>query len=157
MSLSSLNPSADLIGKNQALLVNIAAAKSLQNVLASNLGPLGTVKMLVSGGGQISLTKDGKVLLNQMVCVLQSYTCTASKADDVSQQIQHPTAALIARTATAQDDTVGDGTTSSVLFTGELLKQAERYIADGLHPRLLVEVLATTIDCIEDAAFSPEF
>jgi len=55
------------------------------------------------------------------------------------QPIQHPTATLIARTATAQDDITGDGTTSNVLFTGELLKQAERYLVDGLHPRIIVE------------------
>ena len=42
-------------------------------------------------------------------------------------QIQHPTASLIARAATAQDDITGDGTTSNVLIIGELLKQAERY------------------------------
>lgn len=33
----------------------------------------------------------------------------------------------------------GDGTTSTVLFIGELLKQAERFLADGLHPRILSE------------------
>lgn len=41
--------------------------------------------MLVGSSGQIKLTKDGNVLLHEM-------------------QIQHPTASLIARTATAQDD-----------------------------------------------------
>lgn len=55
------------------------------------------------------------------------------------QQIQHPTAALIARTATAQDDMVGDGTTTNVVLIGELLKQSERYLAEGLHPRVLTE------------------
>ena len=52
-------------------------------------------------------------------------------------QIQHPTAIMIARSATAQDDVTGDGTSSSVLFVGELLKYAERYIAEGVHPRIL--------------------
>ena len=52
-------------------------------------GPRGTLKMLVDGAGQVKLTKDGNVLLHEM-------------------QIQHPTAIMIARTATAQDDvTVG--------------------------------------------------
>ena len=46
------------------------------------------------------------------------------------QQIQHPTASLIARVATAQDDITGDGTTSNVLIIGELLKQADLYIAE---------------------------
>mmetsp|Transcript_35990 Transcript_35990/g.57566 ORF Transcript_35990/g.57566 Transcript_35990/m.57566 type:complete len:499 (+) Transcript_35990:423-1919(+) len=76
--------------------------------------------MLVGGAGQIKLTKDGNTLLHEM-------------------QIQHPTATLIARAATATDDTVGDGTTSTVLFTGELLRQAERYLGEGVHPRVLVD------------------
>jgi T-complex protein 1 subunit zeta len=57
----------------------------LQEILKSNLGPRGTLKMLVGGAGQIKLTKDGNVLLHEM-------------------QIQHPTAIMIARNATAQDD-----------------------------------------------------
>jgi len=46
------------------------------------------------------------------------------------QQIQHPTASLIARASTAQDDVTGDGTTSTVLVIGELLKQADLYISE---------------------------
>ena len=46
---------------------------------------------------------------------------------------------MIARAATAQDEITGDGTTSNVLMVGELLKQAERYIAEGLHPRIITE------------------
>lgn len=75
---------------------------------------------LVSGAGDIKITKDGNVLLHEM-------------------QIQHPTASLIARASTAQDDMTGDGTTSTVLVIGELLKQADIYIAEGLHPRILTE------------------
>lgn len=44
-----VNPNADLIGKNQALAVNISAAKSLQQILKTNLGPRGTLKMWVLG------------------------------------------------------------------------------------------------------------
>lgn len=78
-------------------------------------------------------------------------------------QIQHPTASLIARASTAQDDMTGDGTTSTVLLIGihklkyadktifyncinsfislkgELLKQADIYISEGLHPRIVTE------------------
>lgn len=39
---------------------------------------------------------------------------------------------MIARTGVAQDDTSGDGTTSTVLFIGELMKQSERCINEGL-------------------------
>ncbi len=54
-----------------------------QDVLKTNLGPKGTMKMLVSGAGDVKITKDGNVLLHEM-------------------QIQHPTASLIARASTAQ-------------------------------------------------------
>ncbi|CDJ45063.1 TCP-1/cpn60 family chaperonin, putative, partial [Eimeria tenella] len=118
MSVSVVNAKADVLRAAAALAANCSAAKGLQDVLKSNLGPKGTVKMLVGGAGQLKLTKDGCVLLHEM-------------------QIQHPTAALIARAATAQDEITGDGTTSAVLFVGELLRQAERFIAEGVHPRLL--------------------
>ena len=89
-------------------------------MLSSNLGPKGTLKLLVDGSGNLKLTKDGKVLLTEM-------------------QIQHPTAVMIARAATAQDEITGDGTTTVVLLVGELLKQAERFISEGVHPRVLVD------------------
>lgn len=88
--------------------------------LTVGTGPRGTLKMLVDGAGQIKMTKDGKVLLSEM-------------------QIQNPTAAMIARTAVSQDDQVGDGTTSVVLLVGELLKQADRYISEGVHPSVIAE------------------
>merc|ERR1711933_174540 len=39
----------------------------------------------------------------------------------------------------AQDDITGDGTTSVILYIGELMKQAEWYLTEGIHPRALVE------------------
>lgn len=46
---------------------------------------------------------------------------------------------MIAKASIAQDEITGDGTTSIVLLVGELLKQAERYISEGLHPRVITE------------------
>ena len=94
--------------------VNINAGEGLQQVLASNLGPTGTLKMLVDGAGGIKLTKDGSVLLREM-------------------QIQNPTAVMIARAATAQDEITGDGTTSVVLMVGELLKQTDIFRKASIH------------------------
>nr|QBH73700.1 chaperonin [Carausius morosus] len=119
-AISLLNPKAEFARAAQALAINISAAKGIQDVMKTNLGPKGTMKMLVSGAGDIKITKDGNVLLHEM-------------------QIQHPTASLIARASTAQDDMTGDGTTSTVLLIGELLKQADMYIAEGLHPRVITE------------------
>lgn len=67
MSLRVLNPQAEVLNKSAALHMNINAAKGLQDVLKSNLGPKGTIKMLVGGAGDIKLTKDGNTLLKEMV------------------------------------------------------------------------------------------
>ncbi|KAI0049838.1 chaperonin-containing T-complex zeta subunit Cct6 [Auriscalpium vulgare] len=117
-SIELINPKAESVRRAAALQVNITGAMGLANVVKGNLGPRGTLKMLVDGSGQLKMTKDGKVLLSEM-------------------QIQNPTAAMIARTATAQDDQVGDGTTSVVLLVGELLKQADRFISEGVHPTVI--------------------
>lgn len=37
-----------------------------------------------------------------------------------------------------QDDEVGDGTTSVVVFSGELLKEAEKLIATKIHPMTII-------------------
>eukprot|EP00501_MAST-03F_sp_TOSAG23-6_P000843 GSMAST32.ASY1.ANO1.875.1 assembled CDS len=117
-SIQQLNPNAQSMRKRDALMVNVTAGRGLQDVLRTNLGPRGTLKMLVGGAGQVKITKDGRVLLHEM-------------------QIQHPTACMIARTATAQDDSTGDGTTSCVLLIGELMQRAERFISEGVHPRII--------------------
>lgn len=119
-SIELINPKAESVRRAAALQVNTTGAMGLANVVKGNLGPRGTLKMLVDGAGHIKMTKDGKVLLSEM-------------------QIQNPTAAMIARTAVAQDDQVGDGTTSVVLLVGELLKQADRYTSEGVHPTVIAQ------------------
>ena len=54
-----------------------------------------------------------------------------------------------------QDDVTGDGTTTTVLMCGELLRQAERYTSEGLHPRVITD----GYDIARDAAlkFLDEF
>nr|KAF6415241.1 chaperonin containing TCP1 subunit 6B [Molossus molossus] len=123
-AIKAVNSKAEVARAQAALAVNICAARGLQDVLRTNLGPKGTMKMLVSGAGDIKLTKDGNVLLHEM-------------------QIQHPTASLIAKVATAQDDITGDGTTSNILIIGELLRQADFYISEGLHPRIIADGFET--------------
>ncbi|KAJ2861470.1 T-complex protein 1 subunit zeta [Coemansia aciculifera] len=114
------NPNAEVLRRGDALAMNIQSARGLQNVLRSNLSPRGTLKLLVDGANQLTLTKDGKVLLSQM-------------------QITNPVAVMIARAATAQDDVAGDGTTGLVLLVGELLKQAAVYVEEGVHPRIITD------------------
>jgi T-complex protein 1 subunit zeta len=119
-SLELLNPRAESVRRQQALAVNTQGAVGISGVLKNSLGPNGAVKLLVDGSGNLRMSKGGGVLLKEM-------------------QITNPTASMIARTAVAQDEQCGDGTTSVVLLVGELLKQADRYIQEGVHPRVISE------------------
>jgi T-complex protein 1 subunit zeta len=118
--MQEISQNAEIVSKQQALQVNVAAATGPANVLKSNLGPTGTLKLLVGGAGQLTLTKDGLTYLTQRHANSASHS-----------------AALIARTATAVDDIAGDGSTLTVLLTGELLKQAAVYAQEGLHARVV--------------------
>lgn len=61
MSLRVLNPNAEVLNKSAALHMNINAAKGLQDVLKTNLGPKGTIKMFV-------LSSDFKYMLTESFC-----------------------------------------------------------------------------------------
>ena len=119
-SVNFINVKGEDVDREGALLMNLNAASSLMSVLRSNVGPKGTEKMLVGGAGQVKMTKDGNVLLHEM-------------------SIVHPTAQMIARSATAQDDTVGDGSSSNVLLVGELFIQSFRFVKEGIHVSHLVD------------------
>lgn len=44
-AISLLNPKAEFARAAQALAINISAAKGIQDVMRTNLGPKGTMKM----------------------------------------------------------------------------------------------------------------
>lgn len=44
-AVQQANPTADVVRRGQALLININAAIGLQSVVKTNLGPKGTLKM----------------------------------------------------------------------------------------------------------------
>jgi thermosome len=98
---------------------NIMAAKVIAEAIRSTLGPRGMDKMLVSGIGDITITNDGAAILDEI-------------------DVQHPAAKMIVEVAKTQDDMVGDGTTTAVVLSGELLKEAEELLEQNIHPTLIV-------------------
>ena len=103
-----------------ALTNNISAARAIAESVRTSLGPRGLDKMLTDSFGDVTITNDGATILKEM---------------DVS----HPIAKFVVELAKSQDDEVGDGTTSVVVLTGELLKVAETLINQGIHPTIVVE------------------
>jgi thermosome len=103
----------------EALHSNIAAAVAVAEVIRTTLGPKGLDKMLVDSLGEITVTNDGATILKNM-------------------DVQHPAAKLMVQISKTQDDEVGDGTKTTVVLAGELLRRAEELVDKKLHPTMIV-------------------
>src|SRR5512136_627590 len=103
----------------EAQLANISAARIVADVVRATLGPRGMDKMLVDTLGDVTITNDGHEILKEI-------------------DVQHPAAKMIVEVAKTQDDEVGDGTTTSVILAGELLKNAEDLLDKGIHSSTIV-------------------
>jgi thermosome len=99
---------------------NIMAAQVIAEAVRSALGPKGMDKMLVDSMGDVTITSDGRTILDQM-------------------DVQHPAAKMMIEVAKTQDDEVGDGTTTSVILAGELLGKAEDLIDKNVHPTVIID------------------
>ena len=97
---------------------NIAAAKAMSQVVRSTMGPMGMDKMLVDDLGDIVITNDGATIVKEM-------------------NVEHPAAKMVIEVAKTQDDEVGDGTTTAVVMTGELLANAEKLLDQGIHSTVI--------------------
>ncbi|MFB6161806.1 MAG: thermosome subunit alpha [Haloferacaceae archaeon] len=105
---------------------NITAGKAVAESVRTTLGPNGMDKMLVSDG-DVVVTNDGATILDEM-------------------DIEHPAADMIVEVAQAQDEEVGDGTTTAAVLTGELLAEAEDLLETDVHPTTIVEGYARAAD-----------
>ena len=99
---------------------NIAAAKIVAESVKSSLGPKGMDKMLVDSFGDVTITSDGRTILDEM-------------------DIQHPAAKMLVEVAKTQDNEAGDGTTTAVIIAGELLNRAEELIDKNVHPTIIID------------------
>ena len=103
-----------------ALRNNIQAAIAVADSVRSALGPRGLDKLLVDSLGDVVITNDGATILDEI-------------------DVQHPAAKLLVQVAKTQDQEVGDGTTTSVIVAGELLKRAEKLLDRKIHPTVIIQ------------------
>ena len=99
---------------------NIMAARVIAEAVRSSLGPKGMDKMLVDDVGDVTITSDGRTILERI-------------------SVEHPAAKMMVEVAKAQDDEVGDGTTTSVVVAGNLLSKAEDLIDRNIHPTTIID------------------
>jgi len=104
----------------EAQHTNIMAARIIAETVKSSLGPKGMDKMLVDSFGDVTITSDGRTILDEM-------------------DVQHPAAKMMVEVAKTQDNEAGDGTTTAVILAGELLAKAEELINKNIHPTIIID------------------
>ncbi len=97
---------------------NIEVAKAIADAVRTTLGPKGMDKMLVDSLGDIVITNDGATILKEI-------------------DVAHPVGKMMVEVAKVQDTEVGDGTTTAVVLSGELLKKAEELLDQNVHPTIV--------------------
>jgi T-complex protein 1 subunit eta len=113
-------------GKPQ-LVSNINAILNIVETVKTTLGPCGMDKLVQNQNGNVQISNDGATVIQLL-------------------EIVHPAARCLVDIALAQDHEVGDGTTSVMVLTGELLKEAKRNIEDGIPPQVIIKAYRTALE-----------
>ena len=105
-----------------ARLSSFVGAMAIADLVKSTLGPKGMDKILMSmgQGNHVTVTNDGATILKSIY-------------------VDNAAAKVLVDISKAQDDEVGDGTTSVVVFAGELLRQAEQLVNQKVHPMTIIQ------------------
>ncbi|CAJ2511484.1 Uu.00g071090.m01.CDS01 [Anthostomella pinea] len=115
----------------KAQLSNIAAAKTVADIIRSCLGPKAMLKMLLDPMGGIVLTNDGHAILREI-------------------EVSHPAAKSMIELSRTQDEEVGDGTTTVIILGGEILAQALPQLERNIHPVVIISAFKRALkDALE--------
>lgn len=103
-----------------ALMTNSSAIASLATAVEGTIGPKGLDCMLVDKFGDVTVTNDGATILD--------------KIDTV-----HPAARMLIRTARAQEDEIGDGTTTTTIIASALINEGVGHVSRGVPVTKIIE------------------
>lgn len=91
----------------------------MAEIVRTTLGPKSMLKMMLDPMGGVVITNDGNAILREI-------------------DVAHPAAKSVIELSRAQDEEVGDGTTSVVIIAGEILNCSETLLNRKIHPTLIV-------------------
>lgn len=103
-----------------ALLSNVNAIRAAAAAVEGTIGPKGLDTMLVDRYGDTVVTNDGITILTRM-------------------EASHPAARMLVNVARAQEDEVGDGTTTATILAGALLGAAVEQVVRGVPVARIIE------------------
>jgi len=109
-----------------ARMSNIAVAGIIAEVLRTTLGPCGMNKILVSARNELQIATSGAAILKEI------------DKDPAGFRLKHPIAKMMLDAAKMAACEVGDGTATTVVLIGEMLRQAESLLLEGVHPSTII-------------------
>ena len=92
---------------------NTNAVRAVMTAVESTIGPKGLDTMLVDQFGNVVITNDGVTILNMM-------------------EVNHPVARMLIHSINAQQEEVGDGTTTAALMAGEMVVHGLEQVTKGV-------------------------
>lgn len=101
---------------------NIDCCTSLKSTLSSSIGPFGLDKLLITPSNKILVTNDGSTILKN----LSSY---------------HPITKILNNVSMTQDKMAGDGTTSVVILTAQIVENAKELMDENVHASAIIREL----------------
>uniref|UniRef100_A0A8C9LLH8 T-complex protein 1 subunit gamma n=1 Tax=Piliocolobus tephrosceles TaxID=591936 RepID=A0A8C9LLH8_9PRIM len=109
-------------------LFYLQASRAVSEIVKTTLGPMAMLKMMLDPMGGIVITNDGNSILREV-------------------DVAHPAAKSLIELSRSQDEEVGDGTTSVVILSGELLSTAETFLKQKIHPTVIVNGYMNALNC----------
>lgn len=117
--------------KFQTLLSNANAARIISQTIEGTIGPKGLDIMLVDKFGDVVISNDGATILKLM-------------------EVSHPAARMIINAAEAQQDEVGDGTTTATLLAGAMISIGAEQVLKGVPVTKVIQgITLGTEHCLE--------
>jgi len=114
--------------RHGALLTNSAAIAAIAAAVAGTMGPKGLDTMLVDRFGDVVVTNAGVTILEKM-------------------QVSHPAARMLIKVAKAQQEEIGDGTTTATLLAGALIAEGVNHVVRGVPVPRVIEGMRIGIQC----------
>ena len=131
MNLKQLAGSSDIDERLAALLTNANAVRAIASAVEGTIGPKGLDTLLVDRFGDVVITNDGITILTKM-------------------DVNHPAARMVINTAKAQEEEVGDGTTTATIMAGALLTEGVNQAIKGVPVTRIIEGVRKGVRrCIE--------
>ncbi len=120
MNLKQSGGAADVDERMAALLTNANAVRAITAAVEGTIGPKGLDTMLVDRFGEVVITNDGVTILDKM-------------------DVNHPAAKMLINIAKAQQEEVGDGTTTATIMAGGLVAEGVNQVLRGVPVAKVIE------------------